>query len=201
MRTFSDTELAIAKVYADALLDLAERAGEADSLLDELLGVAELVETNAEFAYFLSSPIIDTDERRASIEKMFRGRVSDMLVDALQVMNNKGRTAIVDCVAEVYRLSHEALRRRVDVHVTTATQLTDEMRIELDRVATEIAGLDAELVEHIDEDMIGGMVVQIGDIKYDMSVSTQLKKLGGVLADRASREIHGGTRFVEEAAS
>ena len=76
-------------------------------------------------------------------------------------------------------------------------------RSDLDRLKSVIAehtGHTVDLVERVDEDLLGGLIVAIGDNKFDMSVATQLRRVGSALQERASREIHAGRTLVEESA-
>ncbi len=193
-------EMAVAQVYAGAMLRIADGRGEADQFQSELLELAGRVETNPEFARFLSSPLVDTKARQAAIEKLFRARYSDLLVDSLQVLNRKDRLGIVRAVAEAYRLAHEELRGRVEVHITTATPLNEQLRNQIRAVAEEKTGKKTDLVETVDESLIGGLIMRIGDQKFDASVETKLKTLGRGLLERASLEIHSGRTFLEGAA-
>lgn len=200
MAGVSEQELSIARVYADAMLDLAEARGEMDDLLDELTRFAAEVEKNTDLETFIASPMVDAAARQKTIEKLFRGKASDLFVDSLQVLNRKGRLSLGRAVAEVYRLAHEERRGRVEVHVRTAVPLTPGLRTKLKAVADEHTGRETDLVESIDESLLGGLVVRIGDEKFDTSVATRLKGLAGTLLERASREIHGGRDYVEQRA-
>ena len=100
MPSVSDKEITVARVYSGAMLRLAEAKGEADSLLGEL----------DELVGFLSSPMIDPDLRKGSLEKLFRGKVSDLLVDSLQILNEKVRLDLIRAVAQTYRADHAELR-------------------------------------------------------------------------------------------
>jgi F-type H+-transporting ATPase subunit delta len=200
MATFNDKELALARVYSNAMLELAEAKGEADSLLEELLDLSAFLDKNAELEAFFSSPTVDTEARERSTEKIFRGRASDLLVDSLQVLNRNGRLDLLRAIVETYRLAHGELRGLVEVQVRTAVPLTDELRASIKDLFGRYTGKDAVLVEGRDESLIGGMVVQVGDRKFDTSVASRLKKLNDSLLERASLEIHGGKSYVTEAA-
>ncbi|MGB2985168.1 MAG: ATP synthase F1 subunit delta [Phycisphaerae bacterium] len=191
-------KFAIARVYSKAMLQLAQSHGEADWLLDELLDFAAQVDKDADLNTFLSSPNVDVETRRKTLEKLFRGRYSDLFVDSLQVLNRKDRLGLVRAVAEAYRLAHEELRGRVEVHVRTAVPLTDPLREKLKAVAAKQTGKEVDLVETLDESLIGGLVVQIDDQKFDASLATRLKGLCSAMLDRASREIHSGKTYLEE---
>lgn len=201
MPNVSDQELALARVYATAMLQLAESLGETDALLEELRDFAGRVEKDADLRGFLSSPVVDAKTRQETLEKLFRGRRSDLFVDAVQVLNRKGRLNLMEAVAEVYYLELEELRGRVEVHVRTAAPLTRRLREKLREMAKAQTGKEVDLVESVDESLIGGLVVQMGDRKLDASVATRLKRLSAALADRASFEIHSGTSFVDAASS
>ena len=199
MASFDDRELALAGVYSNAMLELAEAGGQADKLRDELLDLAAYVEADAQFETFLSSPLVDAEERQQTIEKLFRGRYSDLFVDSLQVLSRKERLGLLPAVAETYRLGHEELRKRVEAHTRTAWPLTGKLRVRLKSVIAEHTGREVDLVETVDEDLLGGIVVRVGDEKFDMSVATQLGTLEKALTERASREIHRGRSFAEGA--
>jgi F-type H+-transporting ATPase subunit delta len=145
--------------------------------------------------------VVDAKARQKTLEKIFRGKRSDLFVDAMQVLNRKGRLGLIEAVAEVYYLELEELRGRVEVHVRTAAPLTRRLREKLGEMAKIQAGREVDLVESVDESLIGGLVVQIGDRKLDASVATRVKRLRAALLDRASREIHSGTSFVDAASS
>ena len=201
MPAVSDKELAIARVYSASILALAETRGEGDAILKELLELAAYLEKDAGFDEFLSSPMIDSSARQRVIEKLFRGKASDLMVDSLQVLNRKDRLGILRAVVEAYRLDHEVLRGVVDVHVRTAVPLTGALKKKITEVASRYTGKTAQLVETVDDSIIGGMIVKIGDRKIDASVAAQLGKLGQMLAERASQEVHSGRDYVTDAAA
>ncbi len=201
MPNVSNQELALARVYATAMLQLAESMGETDALLEELRDFAGRVEKDADLRGFLSSPVVDAKTRQKTLEKLLRGRRSDLFVDAMQVLNRKGRLNLIEAVSELYYLELEELRGRLEVHVRTAAPLTRQLREKLREMAKAQAGKEVDLVESVDESLIGGLVVQIGDRKLDASVATRVKRLSAALLDRASREIHGGTSFVDAAST
>ena len=201
MATTSDQEVTLARVYSEAMLRVAETQGEADSFLEELLDLSAYLDATPALVTFFSSPTVDTEVRQKAIENWFRGRASDLLVDSLQVLNRKGRLGLLRAVVETYRLGHEELRGQIDVHVRTAAPLSEAVRARLKEVASAHTGKEAKLIERVDESILGGMIVRIGDEKLDTSVATRLAKLGRILAVRASAEIHCGKSYFTEMAS
>lgn len=199
MATAGNKEMALAHVYASAMIALALEQGEADNLLSELHELAGRLDDDPDFERFFASPIVDADARAASIEKIFRGRLSDLLVDSLGVLNRKGRLALFGAVVTAYRVAHQEACGRVEVHVKSAVPLNDELRERISETIGRYTGRETELVEEVDGELIGGLIVQIGDEKFDASVARSLERLGASLRRRASLEIHSGKSYVAEA--
>jgi len=196
MLPVDEVGVAIAGVYARALLAMAAKFGAQESVLRELDDVVAYADREATFGQFLESSVIDTDQRRASLEKMFRGRLSDLVLDTLQILNRKERLALLEVIARQYRLALEGQRHEIEITVTSAVALTDETRRQLVEALKRHTGAEPVLTQEVDANLIGGMVVRIGDEKIDFSLATQLRRLREALLARASREIHAGRGFV-----
>ena len=136
---------------------------------------------------------------QALLEKVFRGRMSDLLLDALQVFNAKDRLGILATVFERFRAAHDEKQGRIDVHVTTAVPLTDELRTKVSAAVRKRTSKTARLIETTDPDILGGLIVRIGDTKIDTSVANHLRRMRDALRTRASVEIHGGRSYFEGA--
>jgi F-type H+-transporting ATPase subunit delta len=195
-----ERQAGVAAVWSDALARLAAESGREDELLAELEGLVELLDRDAGLEALLSSPIVDDEAKRALLEKALRGRASDLLVDSLQVMRRKGRLGLLRAVAAAYRQEWLRRRNRVEVLVTSAVPLTDALRAELVRAAQARTGREPMLVEQVDPGLLGGLVVRIGDDKFDGSVARELSRLEEQLLDRASRELHAGKIYFAETA-
>ncbi|TNF70723.1 MAG: ATP synthase F1 subunit delta [Acidobacteria bacterium] len=195
-RTIDERQLAIARVYAQALLGLAESSGEVDQILEELLQLGSLMDEAPELGDYLQSPLVKEESRREAVESLFRGRLSDLLVDTLQVMNRKGRLELIHALVEAYRQEYEVLRGQVDVRITTAIPLSDRVRQRLRVTTSKLTGKEAQLVEKIEPSILGGMILQIGDGKMDTSIARKIRKLAEEMVERASRELHGGSQHV-----
>ena len=189
----SDKGAAIAAVYAEAMLGLAERRGQADELRAELEELARLAAGDPGFAAFLANPLIDPERRAGSLEKMLRGEASDLLVDALQVINRKGRIALLPQIAAAYVARHDTLRGVVEVRVASAVPLAGDQRERLRAAVKARTGRTPRLVESVDAELLGGLVIRIGDRKADATIATRLRTLSEALLARASREIVRGT--------
>jgi F-type H+-transporting ATPase subunit delta len=192
-----EQELAVAGVYARSLLELAADRAEGEAMELELADLAALLEANPELASYLSSPLVDDEARAATLERAFRGRASELVVNTLQVMNGKGRLRLVPALAEALRLENEHRRGEVDVEVTTAVALSDEVRRRIAVSASRYSGRTARLVEKVDPSLLGGLVLKIGDRKIDGSLARQLHDAREGLFERASQELHGDKSYFD----
>lgn len=199
MAADSTQQAAVARVWSDALIALAAAAQREDDVLEELDELVALLDGNADLDRLLGSPLVDDEAKRALLEKALRGRASDLLVDALQVLRRKGRLGLVRAVARSFREEWMRRRNRVEVRVTSAIALTDELRQEVRLAAAERTNQHPVLVERVDPRLLGGLVVEIGDDKFDASVARSLSRLEEQLLARASRELLSGKSYYTEA--
>lgn len=190
MARVDEKQVAVARVYSRAMLDRAQAEGQAESLLDELEGLAGMLRDNDGFRDFITSPLVDEREREQSLEKLLRGRASDLLVDSMQVLNRHGRLSLLETIVEVYRLEFQEMHGMVDVQVTSAVPLNDDLHQELVEATARMTGKKPKVIATVDESLLGGLVVRVGDQKIDTSIVAGLRKMRHALDDRSAREIH-----------
>ena len=99
--------------YAQALLELANERGEAETIGQELSDLDALVETNPTFGLFLRDPAVSESDRQQTLERIFRGRVSPLLFNTLGVLNGKKRLGILPEIAQQYEIGRASCRERV----------------------------------------------------------------------------------------
>ena len=195
MASINERSLGVARLYARAMLTVAAEQDAAGSFSEELSDVVSLAARDEDFDRFLNSPVLDTDSRRESLEKALRGRASDLLVDSLQVVNSKGRLALLEQILVAYQQEHRTLLGQIEVKVSTAVELSDSQREQIRERASAYTGKEAFLVEQVDPDLLGGLVVQVGGEKVDVSVRRDLQLLSNAFAGRMSTEILAGKEF------
>jgi F-type H+-transporting ATPase subunit delta len=182
----------VADVYAAALFALAREAGTVEAVGQELAELARLTEQNATFAAFTASVAIDTGHRAASLERMFRGRLSDMVLNTLLVMNRHGRVGLLHALRRAYELRMEEARGQVEVLVTSAVALDPAQRSEVTRLAAALSGKQPVIECRVDPAILGGLILQIGDHRLDNSVRRHLLVARQRLWERTARaEAHG----------
>ncbi len=199
MATDIDTYIAAAQVYAESLLALATEANQADDIGRELADLKELWHREPTFAAMMQSAAIDDDARAVMIKKAFTSKVSPLVLQTLQVLNRKRRSMILPWVCDAYRKKLDIQHGRSDVFVTTAAALDDAQREKIRAQVKRLSGREAVLVEKVDPDVLGGMMVQVGDRLFDMTIRRRLRDIRAQLFASSDKHLRTGmSRFVSE---
>jgi F-type H+-transporting ATPase subunit delta len=165
---------AIARTYAEALLGAAEKAGPVEPLLEELEELVRDVWTaRPEFRLIMSSPSVSAPDKDRILTEVFQGRAQPTLVQFLRVLNRHGRLEILEAVARQARAAWDRRQNRRGVLVRSAVPL-DEGQIEaLRQQLATVMRMTPVIQTQVDPDLIGGLVVQVGDFVYDSSVKNR----------------------------
>ncbi len=195
MATFDEASTAVADTYAHALLDVAAARGDDQRVATELDELIALMDAEPALRTFFTAGISDRVQRAASIERLFRDKMCGVLVDTLQVMNDKERLALVEALRDRYAERRRERQNHVRVRVTSAVPLTPADRTALTEEMGRLTGKQVELVECVDESLVGGLIVQVGDRLYDSSVALQLRRMRGDMVERSTRELAANRTF------
>lgn len=179
--------LDIANVYAQALFELADASDTVAAVYAELADLVALLDGDVQIAEFCRADNIDTHDRARSLERVFRGRLSDLLLNTLQVMNLHGRLGLLPQLRRALELRIEHDRDQVEVTATSAVALTPAQQAEIQRVAAQLSGQQPLVAYVVDPRVIGGLILQIGDYRFDNSVRQHLQATRQRLLDRSSR--------------
>ena len=166
-----------AVTYARSLLELAQERNLAQPIGDELQGIREVLEANPTFREFLKDPAVGADERTGVVDRVLRSRVDPLLSNFLGVLGVHGRLGLLDEIAAAYDDLLDELLGKVEVDVTVAQQLTPA---ELEQVRQRVSSAlkkDAVVHQHVDDSIIGGLVLRVGDKLIDASVRSQLETM------------------------
>lgn len=176
---------AVARIYAQSLLELAEKQGGAEHIeliVGELGEIVELARGDAQFAEFLSSRVLPAEKRQASLRRIFDGNASDLTVRFLLVLNEKERLAHLPAIVAALDEAVQERFGRVEVDVYTASPIDPEGLATLrDRLATMLKQ-DVVVHPYTDRAMLGGVKLRIGDQLIDGSLSNRLRAIRDQLA-------------------
>ena len=180
----------IARIYAKALLDTTERAGNTAPIIEEFDAVmVDVLEGFPKLEAVFESGLVSADEKSGVIDRVLGGRVAPTLVNFLKVVARHGR---LDCLRAIHCETHtmyDRLRNRILVKLTTAQPLS---AAEVEHIAESLRiklGGEPVFQQETDPDLIGGAVLRIGDTVYDGSIANQLHNLRQQMIERTANEI------------
>jgi F-type H+-transporting ATPase subunit delta len=184
----------VGAVYARALLASAEKLGSTDDVISELEAViSELLERFPRLDATLSSQRLSAAEKSAMIDHLLGPRVSDLLLRFLKVVCAHGR---LDCLREISREARRLLndRRGVKhVRLVTASPIGDDLAGQVAERLRSWLGSDVQLARFVDESLIGGVVIRIGDKVYDGSVANRLNQVRSEALEKTVQQMRGVT--------
>ena len=189
-KTHDSSQQYLGTVYAKALLGATDTAGntdlvlsEFDSLLDDVLSKLPALEAT------LASPRVSHDQKVQMLDRAFGGKMSPQLLNFLKVVSGHGR---LDCLATINRSAHRqynAMRGRVEVEIRSAEPLSEELLSQVSNRLRQSLQSEVDVSLNIQPELIGGMLVRIGDTVYDGSVVDQLRRLRANALEKSGQEI------------
>lgn len=167
----------VASRYAKSLLDLAIEKGQLEAVYGDMQQIKAVSDGNREFVLFLNSPVVKTDKKIATLNVLFKGKLSDLSMSFLTLMANKHRESYLPQIAEAFIAQYKEHKKILTAVVVSATGLDATAKAKaLELVKAQAKG-EVELVEKIDPSVIGGFLLRIGDKQVDRTVSRQLANL------------------------
>jgi F-type H+-transporting ATPase subunit delta len=185
----SDQSQAIAQVYAEALFEIAQEREQAASVREELSQLAEMVRYGEPWRTFLETPAIRREEKAATIEKVYRGKVSDLAMDFLMVVARKHRLGLLCDMAEAFVALEDQAAGRVRGEIITAVELDAHEQVRLAEQVSRALRKTVALRSKVDPAILGGMVLTIEDTVMDGSVRRRLRQYAEYLRRGAEREL------------
>ncbi len=183
---------ALAETYAEALFALTEEAGNSPEVAEELEQLANLFVRQPDLISLLHNRGIPRHRRARSLRDIFKGRVSDLVYKFLQVLNVNDRLGRLEEVAVAFIKLNKDKRGEIDVDVYSARPLDErQMRHIADRLGSAL-GRTAMIHPRVDESLIGGLKLRVGDRLIDGSVAAQLARVKRQLTENAREAIRRG---------
>ena len=166
----------VAQVYSRSLFEVAKEHGKLDRIRDELAAFADALAQHRELSVFFFSPYFSTEEK----EDGLRRTVSDAdptLVNFLQVLIENHRLPLIHRIRRQFDALWDRENRRLPVAVTSAVELDRAVVEELERSIHAQTGQNVQLESLVDPDILGGIILQVGNSILDASVRHRLEQL------------------------
>lgn len=168
----------ISKTYGDALFELALEKKCEDSLLSEAEEVLKALSENPDFSKLMTHPKILKEEKLKILEAVFKGRVSDELTGFMTIIIKKDRFVEMEEIF-YYFISRVKEHKGIGVAYVTTPFALDEIKKAAvkERLLATTSYQKMEIHYNVEEGLIGGMVIRIGDRVVDSSIRTKLEEL------------------------
>ncbi|MET0304898.1 MAG: ATP synthase F1 subunit delta [Solirubrobacterales bacterium] len=173
-----------ARVYAEALFDVAKEKGKLDAIGADLAQFADAVEGDRDLQVFFFSPHFSSAEKIEGLRRAIGGADRE-LVNFLELLIEKGR------MAEIFRIRRELEQmwkrenKRIDVTVTSAVELDPAVVAKIGEEIERQTDQKVELASRVDDEILGGIVLQVGNMFLDASIRSRLEKLRKSVAQAA----------------
>jgi F-type H+-transporting ATPase subunit delta len=174
----------IARVYAEALFGVAKEKGKLDAIREQLGQFADALADNREMQLFFFSPYFSSAEKGDGLEKAISGAEPE-LVNFLELLIEKHRMPVIFRMRRQFDSLWAKENKRLGVTVTSAVELDPEVAERIGSEIEEQTGNEVELESRVDPDILGGLVVQVGNMVLDTSIRNRLDKLRKSVATAA----------------
>lgn len=163
--------------YAKSLLNLAVEQNKLDDTLKDMRCVVDMCSNNKDLVLMLKSPIIKTDKKISILFEIFSPNVSELTMAFINIITNKKREMHMQAIADSFINLYKSYKNIKTVSITTALPISDQTKSEIMTYIKKTGSDEVELTEIVDADIIGGVIIKMGDKQLDASVTRNIKKL------------------------
>jgi len=170
-------DLSVARRYASALFGMAEKRSEIEGVSTDLNTVVETVNSSRDLEGVLHHPRLPKAKKRAVIEGVFGGKVRPDVVNFLFLLVEKSRFTLLSDIHKEFGRIVDQFSGQANAEAVTAVPLTPAQQTALEAALAARFGVRVRLATRVDENILGGLVVRVGDKLIDGSVAARLQSL------------------------
>jgi F-type H+-transporting ATPase subunit delta len=175
----------LARVYARSLFEVALEQGKLDVLREQLGQFADAISENRQLAVFFFSPYFSTAEKQEALARVLDG-ADESFLNFLNLLIENHRMPVIFRIRQQYERLWEEENRMLPVEITSAVALDEKTTEDLGRTIGERAGRRVTLAARVDPDILGGIIVRVGNSILDASIRNRLEQLRRQVAQAAS---------------
>lgn len=162
--------------YAKAVLSLATDQKSADAVNSDMKLITNTIAQSEDLNQMLQSPVVKSSDKKTVLSKVFNN-TNVATVNLIDTLISNKRLTLLNDVAVSYNNLYDQMKGTQVASVTTAVPLTDDLRTKVLAKVKELTGKEAEVKNIIDESILGGFILRVGDIQYNASIANKLNKL------------------------
>lgn len=174
----------VARVYAEALFDAAKDSGKLDSVQEQLGQFDDALRESHDLQVFFYSPSFSTAEKQEGLTKAISGADSE-LTNFLELLLEKHRMPAMARIRKRFDHLVAEENKELEVTVTSAVELDEGIASQIGAEIEKQTGRKVELTSNVDDSILGGLVVRVGNMVLDASVRNKLEKLRKSVASAA----------------
>lgn len=167
----------IAGRYAEALFQVGEENNSTTNLYEELNAVIDILKSNQDFYNVLKSPLVTKGDKKDLVEKVFGNQISDNLNNFLKIIIDKDRVAALEAVQKSCKVLLNEKNNIIEGSAITAVPMSQEELKQLEAKLSSKYNKNVTLENKIDESILGGVLVRLGNEEIDGTVKTRLTKM------------------------
>jgi F-type H+-transporting ATPase subunit delta len=166
----------LAQVYARSLFEVAREQGKLDELREQLAQFADALNENRDLAVFFFSPYFSTIEKQEALGRLLDG-AEEALLNFLSLLIENHRMPVIFRIRSEYERLWDEENLTLPVEITSAIELDQATTESLGKTIGERAGRKVTLAARVDPDILGGIVVRVGNSILDASIRNRLEQL------------------------
>ncbi len=174
----------IAQVYSRALFEVAKDQDKVDELREQLGQFADALDENRDLAVFFFSPSFSTQEKKDGLDRVLDG-ADEALVNFLGMLMENHRMPVIFRIRRQYDELWQQENQLLGVHITSAIELDEATVKQIGDTVGEQTGQRVDLSSRVDPDILGGIVLRVGNSILDASIRTRLDRLRKQVAKAA----------------
>lgn len=168
----------LASRYAKSLIGLSIEKGQLDTVFNDMQFLLALAKGNRDFVNLLKSPIVTPDKKQAILDAVTKGKLSELTASFNKLLIRKGREANLPEIAQSFIDQYKEYKQIYTVKLTTASPVSEELKQEIvNKVKSQSDMKNIELTATVDESLIGGFVLEVGDRLVDASIAYDLNAI------------------------
>jgi F-type H+-transporting ATPase subunit delta len=172
----------VAKTYSDALFEVGIEQNSLDKFLEELVFIENMFNEYPEFFELFVTPRISIESRKDAMEEVFKEKISDEMMNFLKILLDKKRGNEFSYIKEEFERAVHAHNNIIKATVITAVEMNEDQSEKVKEKLSGLTGNKILLKNKVDKDLIGGMVIYIGDKVIDGSLKKRLNDIKEELA-------------------
>lgn len=167
----------LAKRYASSLLDLATEQNKLENVLSDMQYIGRIIDESKELEVILKSPVIKATQKISILHKLFGGNIDVLTEKFIELLIKNSRETHLHEVVNSFINLYDLQKDIKTAYITTSKPLNEENLAKLKEITKLIKADSVNIVQKIDESIIGGFKLNVDDIQIDASVQSKLKEL------------------------